>query len=168
MAGDIKTLEETRERWVKAFAHFGVKPETVFASLGVSGMNDIGIEHIATIKGTYNALKTGEVTVEEAFFPKDAANEAQPKIGMKQSLSNLAVAAREATADVAPSADAPAKAEPEQEVLHTTEQLEEIMLSGVEAKKMGMSVKAMPSTYNDAAKAAWLDGYNAPLQTDGE
>ncbi|NKC02462.1 hypothetical protein HED55_00725 [Ochrobactrum haematophilum] len=65
--GDVKTLAERRENIFKAFAAFGVKPEQIFASLGIAGEDDITLEHIPTLTGMRSALKSGEATVEEMF-----------------------------------------------------------------------------------------------------
>lgn len=67
ITGDVTTLAENRERAFKALAAFGVKPEQVYAALGVEGVEDIGVDHIATLRGMYSALKNGEATVEEMF-----------------------------------------------------------------------------------------------------
>lgn len=65
--GDVKTLAERRELIFKAFAAFGVKPEQIFAALGIAGEDDITLEHIPTLTGMRSALKSGEATVEEMF-----------------------------------------------------------------------------------------------------
>ncbi|MBN8979429.1 MAG: hypothetical protein J0I08_23470 [Rhizobiales bacterium] len=67
IAGDVKTLAETRDRAIKALANFGVTPEQVFAALGVSGVEDITIQHVPTLRGMFATLKNGEATVEEMF-----------------------------------------------------------------------------------------------------
>lgn len=67
ITGDVTTLSENREKAFKALAAFGVKPEQVFVALGVEGVEDISVDHIATLRGMYSALKNGEATVEEMF-----------------------------------------------------------------------------------------------------
>lgn len=74
VAGDIETLAVTREKAVGAFAHFGVKPEQVFAVLGLEGYEDITLNHIPTLRGMFSALKNGEATVEEMFSPRVAGS----------------------------------------------------------------------------------------------
>ena len=69
IAGDIMTLNENRELAVQAFAVYGVKAEQVFNAIGVVGMPDITLEHIATLRGTFSAIKSGEETVESIFDP---------------------------------------------------------------------------------------------------
>lgn len=65
--GTAETLVVTREKTMKAYAAFGLTPERVCAMLGVGGIADITLEHMPTLRGTYAALKNGEVTVEELF-----------------------------------------------------------------------------------------------------
>ncbi|WBU27528.1 hypothetical protein OOZ54_12570 [Rhodopseudomonas palustris] len=67
IAGDIKTLAQSRESALQAFAIFGVKPEQVFGALGVPGADDILLDHIPVMRGMFAALKSGEATVEEMF-----------------------------------------------------------------------------------------------------
>lgn len=68
--GDIKTLAERRDGMFKAFAAFGVKPEQIFASLGVGGPDDITLDAIPVLTGMYQAIKNGEATVEQMFDPR--------------------------------------------------------------------------------------------------
>ncbi len=80
ITGDITTLSENREKAFKALAAFGVKPEQVYSSLGVEGVEDITVDHIATLRGMYSALKNGEATVEEMFFGTSKAGSDHQKI----------------------------------------------------------------------------------------
>jgi hypothetical protein len=80
IAGDIKTLAETRDKAVKALANFGVTPEQIFTALGVAGMDDVSIEHIPTLRGMFAALKNGEATVEEMFSTTVAAASSHAKV----------------------------------------------------------------------------------------
>lgn len=72
IAGDVKTLAERRDKAMKAFAAFGVKPEQVFEAIDVAGVDDITLEHMTTLLGMHSALKSGESNVEE-MFPRKAA-----------------------------------------------------------------------------------------------
>lgn len=74
IAGTTETLTVTRDRSLKAFANFGVKPEQIFAALGVGGLDDIGLDLIPTLRGMFSTLKNGEATVEEMFAPKNVAS----------------------------------------------------------------------------------------------
>lgn len=68
IAGDITTLVETREKAVRHFANYGVKPEEVFVAIGVGGWEDITVEHVVVLRGMASAIKNGESTVEEMFY----------------------------------------------------------------------------------------------------
>jgi|GEM_PF-781954 len=65
--GNVKTLTERRDKALKAFAAFGVKPEQLFASMEIGGLDDITLDHIALLTGMHAALKSGEETVESMF-----------------------------------------------------------------------------------------------------
>ncbi len=80
--GDIKTLANRRADALSAFQRYGVKPEQVFAKLGVAGAEDITLEHLLLLRGMLTAIKDGDTTPEQAFAadgtdpqgPKTAAN----------------------------------------------------------------------------------------------
>jgi hypothetical protein len=65
VAGDIKTLATRRDGAIKAFGTFGVKPEQVFAAIGVGSIDEITLDHIPTLVGMFSSIKNGEATVEE-------------------------------------------------------------------------------------------------------
>jgi hypothetical protein len=73
VAGDVQTLSVRREKAVSAFSNFGVKPEQVFAAIGVAGNDDITLDHIPILRGMFAAIKNGEATVEEVFATKTTA-----------------------------------------------------------------------------------------------
>lgn len=75
--GDVKTLAERRERAIKSFGTWGVKPEQIFAALGVAGEEEVTLEHLPSLIGMYNAIKNGEETVETLFSGRDAASNKQ-------------------------------------------------------------------------------------------
>jgi len=78
-SGDIKTLVARREKAVKAFARFGVKPEQIFVLLDVANLEGITLEHMPTLLGAYNALKAGDTTVEQLFGAKPGNGDAKKK-----------------------------------------------------------------------------------------
>ena len=69
--GDFQTLANRRAEAMKAFVALGVKPEQVFSKLGVSGVEDIGLEHLVTLRGLITAIKEGDTTPEQAFGEVD-------------------------------------------------------------------------------------------------
>jgi hypothetical protein len=89
--GDVKTLTERRDKALKAFAAFGVKPEQLFVSLEIGGIDDITLDHIALLMGMHSALKSGEETVETMFGgsgkPESAA---AGKQNLKDKLADVA------------------------------------------------------------------------------
>lgn len=68
--GTIETFVERKEKALKAFAQFGVKPEQVILSLGLKGELDLTLEHIPHLRGMYAALRDGSETVETMFDPR--------------------------------------------------------------------------------------------------
>ncbi len=67
LVGDIKTLAEKRAETMKAFAGFGVKPAQLFEALKIGGEADINADALIMLYGMYEALKSGEETVETMF-----------------------------------------------------------------------------------------------------
>ncbi len=77
--GDIKTLANRRADALSAFQRFGVKPEQVFAKLGVAGTEDITLEHLLLLRGMLTAIKDGDTTPEQAFADGDPAQPSAKK-----------------------------------------------------------------------------------------
>lgn len=77
--GDVKTLANRRADAVAAFQKFGVSPEQICAKLGVSGLADVGLEHLVTLKGLLTAIRDGDTTPEDAFGTSTQQAKAQPK-----------------------------------------------------------------------------------------
>lgn len=65
--GDVKTLANRRAAAVAAFQKFGITAEQLCRKLEVDGVEDIGMEHLVTLKGLLTAIKEGDTTPEEAF-----------------------------------------------------------------------------------------------------
>lgn len=70
IAGTIETLATKRNKAVKAFAHFGVKPEQVFMALGYKDESQVQLDDIVTLRGMISALKSETETVESMFDPR--------------------------------------------------------------------------------------------------
>jgi hypothetical protein len=68
--GTVETFSERKDKALKAFAQFGVKPEQVFGVLGLKGEVELTLEHLPTLRGMYSALRNQESTVEEMFDPR--------------------------------------------------------------------------------------------------
>jgi hypothetical protein len=68
--GDQETFAERKDKALKAFSQFGVKPEQIFMVLGLKGDIDLTLEHVPVLRGMYLALRDGSATVEEMFDPR--------------------------------------------------------------------------------------------------
>lgn len=87
--GEVKTLSERRDKMLKAFGAFGVKPEQIFAAIDVGGIDDIALDHMPVLTGMHQALKTGEASVEEMFVTTVATG-ASAKQGLGEKLGDVA------------------------------------------------------------------------------
>ncbi len=67
--GDIKTLPERRSEGLDAFNKMGITAEQVLASLEVDAVEDIDLEKFETMLGVYQGIKSGDVSIDEAFPP---------------------------------------------------------------------------------------------------
>lgn len=93
IAGDVKTLAVRRGEALKAFATFGVTPDQIFASLEVDGLDDIGLDQIATLTAMFKAIRAGEQQVEDYFPAKaNAAAGVNAAKGTAAKLSEIAKA----------------------------------------------------------------------------
>lgn len=71
--GDVKTLANRRASAVEAFQRFGITVEQLCAKLQVGGLEDVGLEHLVTLKGLLTAIRDGDTTPEDAFGQSAAA-----------------------------------------------------------------------------------------------
>lgn len=91
IAGDVKTLAERREGAIRAFATYGVTPDQIFASLEIDGLDDVGLDQIATLTAMFKAIKAGEQQVEDYFPAKsNAATGVSAAKGTAAKLSEIA------------------------------------------------------------------------------
>lgn len=77
--GDVSTLDKRRDGAMGWVGKLGIDPGRVFAALAIVGAEEIGLEQLATLIGLKNAIKDGEVTVDEAFPPISAKSNLVPK-----------------------------------------------------------------------------------------
>lgn len=68
--GDAKTLANRRAEALTYLQKLGATEPMVLALLGVSGVEDITLDHLVTLRGIATAIKEGDTTVEQAFGPK--------------------------------------------------------------------------------------------------
>ena len=78
--GTVETFAERKAKAITAFAQFGVKPEQIYMALGLKGDPDLTLEHIAPMRGMYQALRDGSSTVEEMFDPRRMTGTAFEKV----------------------------------------------------------------------------------------
>lgn len=103
IAGDAKTFAARRDDMLKAFMVAGVTPERLCAGIGLKGVQDITLDHMATLVGVLNAIKEGETSIEEAF--PEGGGLGAPQASVRKS---AAPAAPSAAAPVQPAPPAPA------------------------------------------------------------
>lgn len=171
--GDQKTLTERREGVLKAFAAFGVKPDQIFSSMGLDGLEDITLEHMPDLIGMHAALKSGEATVEEMFgMSSHAPGQAGGKQSLKDKLGDVAKDAKPedskaASDDQAADDDFPGD-RPSEGKSASSDEIEAAKDRGNEAYHQGRSRKAIPQDYraSEALTAAWLAGYDAERDND--
>lgn len=65
--GDATTLVKRRGDMVAYFAKMHVSAEQVCAAVGKAGIEDVGLEELATLKGLATAIKDGDTSVDDAF-----------------------------------------------------------------------------------------------------
>ena len=63
------TIAQKRQKALEWFNKAGVKDEQVFDLLDVRGLDDIGEDHLITLRGLVTAIKDGDTTVEQTFNP---------------------------------------------------------------------------------------------------
>jgi hypothetical protein len=68
--GTMETFSERKDKALKAFAQFGVKPAQIYGILRLEDEADLTLEHIPVLRGMYAALREGSTTVEEMFDPR--------------------------------------------------------------------------------------------------
>lgn len=68
--GTVETFAERKDKAIKAMAQFGVKPEQIWMYLGLKGEPDMTFEHIPFVRGMYQQLRDGAISVEEMFDPR--------------------------------------------------------------------------------------------------
>jgi len=209
IAGDIKTLAVRREEAAKAFAVWGITPEQIFASLEIEGMDDLGLDEVATLTAMYRAIKAGEQQVEDYFPAKtdkgaatDAAKGTAAKLGKiaeqgktegdkpeggkaatdkpkkadkaaeEGTTAGKAAEGEKATgaagegageAATGDSAEADADEAGTADPKFTDEEIENAFKRGANAKRKGMSRKALPGDWRkegmEPLSDAWVRGF---------
>jgi hypothetical protein len=80
VVGDIKSLANKRAEALAWLQKQHVSEEMVLATLGIEGIEDIGLEQLGILRGAIAAVKNGEATLEQAFAPRETtAPRSKPK-----------------------------------------------------------------------------------------
>lgn len=107
--GEEKTLSARRTEVLTYFQKLGVKPERLFAAMGIAHELDIGLEVLAKLRSVATAIKTGETTIDEAIPDPTGAHEAADKKALPSSGDKAA----ELTAELKAKKDAAVPVTPE-------------------------------------------------------
>lgn len=65
--GDLKTLAERRGKAMDHFNKLGIDNARIFHTLGVKGVDDIGLDQLEILTGLKTAISDKETTLDEAF-----------------------------------------------------------------------------------------------------
>lgn len=65
--GDLQTLVARRDGAFARYAKLGVTPERMLARLGIAGVDDFTLMHLETLVGMYTSIKSGELSLDDAF-----------------------------------------------------------------------------------------------------
>lgn len=67
--GDLKTLADRRKDVIDRLQKMNVPVERIYAKLGKASIEDVGLEDVELLVGLGTSLKSGDVTIDEAFPP---------------------------------------------------------------------------------------------------
>jgi hypothetical protein len=82
-AGTLDTLNDRRAAALDFLAKNKVGNDRVFAALDVQGVEDIGLDELATLRALVSAIKQGDMTAEQAFPPVVEPSETKPATGLE-------------------------------------------------------------------------------------
>ena len=97
--GDEVTLSNKRLQAIAWFQKKGASAETIFEHFEIKGIEDMTLDHIATLLGYKTALKEGDTTVESLFGKDDPA-----ATGASTTLKDIASKSKGKDGDTAPMA----------------------------------------------------------------
>ena len=120
--GEGGTIPQKRQEMIAWFGKLGIQTADILKRLKVESTNDIGIDQLVTLKGLGNAIKSGEIDAQQAFYtgsPMEgpggaeglqAQIDAQPGKKSDRDIAKEAVKRKQAAAETPP-AQEPAGAE---------------------------------------------------------
>lgn len=116
--GDLQTLVARRDAAFDRYARLGVTPERMLGRLGIAGVDDFTLTHLETLVGMYTAIKSGELSLDDAFPAVGPAPSPVPigtpegkRVSVAKAKTKGAAAAK-AQSDSVPAADATPAAAP--------------------------------------------------------
>jgi hypothetical protein len=167
LAGDIKTIAVKRAETMKLFAAFGVKPAMIFEALEIGGEADINADNLIMLYGMYEALKSGEETVETMFVAKKPDGPAPPRPDPKdfkkeqsQPQQNQPTGPQSGDAGEASPAGSPQGKAAAGDAT-TSDEPDEIWNAGWFARLEGTPLMSPPEGYTADEIARWKNGWNA-------
>lgn len=110
--GNVQTLAARRSRALTVLQKMGVQSDTVFAFLKIAGIEDITLDHLATLFGITTAIKEGDTTPEQAFTPQDEGSIGKPVVRTPTRRETTDPASGEITKDAATDPAPPAPPAP--------------------------------------------------------
>lgn len=172
--GDVETFSERKDKALKAFSQFGVKPEQIYMVLNLKGEVDLTLEHIPMLRGMYQALREGSTTVEEMFDPRKMTGKgfetvADPLADDDAAVAgNAAAEAEDATAGMgeAPEAAGAAKAAPAADAAKSAEAAQAPKPAAQETKPAAAEAQLPLAADPAKAKAAETKPAEAKVPTN--
>ena len=88
--GTVQTLVNKRAEMILYFQKMGITADIICATLEVPGVEDIGLDELAKLKGMATALKEGESTPEQLFMMPEKPEKSSSKgsAGLKEKLAS--------------------------------------------------------------------------------
>lgn len=147
VSGTMATLADRRNRMLEAFAPYNVTQEQILASVGKSGLIEIGLNDLVTLGGYLTAIQQEERDPEEIFAPVATKTPARPR---------GAPAAVEQKPAVAPPAGAPANPPTHARPVNTSD-------AGAAGSEAPAPEQSAPGDDDDGGYSALLESYSGAL-----
>lgn len=94
--GNVQTLANRRAQAIASFQRYGVDEAKLCTKLGVVGVEDIGLEHLVTLRGLLTAIREGDTTPEEAFEHRQPEQTSETKAAADDFQKRMAERAQQA------------------------------------------------------------------------
>lgn len=84
--GTVETLVNKRSKMIEYFQKMGITQEAICATLEIAGIEDIGMDELAVLKGMATALREGESTPEQLFKMPEKVVTGKGTAGLKDKI----------------------------------------------------------------------------------